>query len=272
MSTMRILVWNNKGGVGKTTIAVHLYFHMILRLVSVRERSRMEPFAQPVPSINNVGWILLDLDRKKDALAWASRHSDPVLRKGRLTAAAEDNDEHGYGGVVTDVNEARDYWALIVDGPPNVEFLDTVEQHLEISEEDMMLVPVNGRLALDGAVTVAQEIQSRQLGPLRVVLVVNMSDPRDDLVQPELDAVRDLRESMGVEVYDTAIPRSDAIREAELRGIPAWDVPGGPQSLGVSALQGLCRWVARGASKDKLGPDLIDNVEMWNRLSIVPNE
>ena len=217
-----ILVHNHKGGTGKTMMAVHLALYM---------------------AAQGQSWAFWDVDAQCNAMSWVTEHEwegeDGIVIPGDGDTAdlvATISSEHAVGSS-----------HLLVDTPPAESILDFVGQHITMNASDMIVCPVNGRLSIDGAIKVAEEMAHTGC---RVVLVPNFTDPRDAHAQEEIAAIEQLADmtDANVEVFQMAIPRNEKyMREAELRGVPVWDRPHASRTHMVKALTAFCEWVTRGA-------------------------
>ncbi|PSQ81661.1 MAG: hypothetical protein BRD41_01990, partial [Bacteroidetes bacterium QS_1_63_11] len=97
-------------------------------------------------------------------------------------------------------------------------------------------------LAIDGAVKVAEEVAS--IG-CRVVLVANLTDPKDAHAREEIHALEEMAdlENLNAEIFQLAIPRNDKyMREAEEKGVPIWDLPHANRTHTGKALRAFCEW------------------------------
>ena len=219
----RVVVHNHKGGTGKTMFAVHL-------------AEFMADQGQP--------WHVLDADDQCNAIAWLTAHAwegeESILLPGKGRR------EEMVVTVNPSVGAQSDH--LVVDTPPEANALADLQQAgIGLGPKDLLVCPVSGRFGIDGAIKVAEE--ANQFG-CRVVAVLNMTDPKDPHAAEEIKAVRELEkvEDLGIEVFKMAIPRNDKyIREAELKGEPAWDLAHAGRTHTVQALRAFVRWVAQGA-------------------------
>ena len=228
-----ILVHNHKGGTGKTMLAVHLAFHLASK-------------GQP--------WGLWDTDAQYNAMSWITGHEWEGEKGIRLSGDGTTAELMA----TTEFEIAKGKNHLIVDTPPAESILDFVGKHVRLNADDMIVCPVNGRLSIDGAITVAEEAAP---SGCRVVLVPNLTDPRDNHAREEINAIQELAAAteVNVEVFQMAIPRNDTyMREAELKGVPVWELPHARRTHTAKALLAFCDWVAVGAPPEANRPDVYE--------------
>lgn len=224
-----ILVHNHKGGTGKTMLTVHLGLYM---------------------AAEGQSWRLWDVDSQCNAMSWTTQHE--WEGEGALSVSSDGGED-----LIATVEKRyiRGASHLLVDTPPAESILDFVGEHIKISKRDMIVCPVNGRLSIDGAIKVAEEMAHTGC---RVVLVPNLTDPRDSHAREEIAAIERLADmnDVNLEVFQMAIPRNDKyMRDAELRGVPVWDIPHASRTHTVKALRAFCDWIARGAPPEENHPD-----------------
>lgn len=148
---MKIAVYNNKGGVGKTSLVAHVGFRAIEKRQVI---------------------TVLDADRQHNTMDW-------------LTSGQWDGNATVLMGTVTvtrDISEA-DANIVIIDCPPAFEVVSLY------NDVDIWIVPVNGRFSVSGAMGVIDEIKKIDRNP-RIVLVPNMVDIRSDLGSAEMREIQ----------------------------------------------------------------------------------
>ncbi|MCS3955559.1 hypothetical protein GGP81_002090 [Salinibacter ruber] len=223
-----ILVHNHKGGTGKTMLSVHLAHYLA--------RQGQE-------------WCLWDADQQGNAMSWITEFQwdgAPTIRlsdEGQAELIATVDEEDAIG---------RD--RLLVDTPPSDNTIEKVSSGLEIGPETLLICPVSGRLSVDGAVKVTEEVAS---SGCRVLLVANLTDPKETHAREEIHALEEMTElkELNAEAFQLAIPRNDKyMREAEEKGIPIWDLPHSGQTYTGKALRAFCEWVHRGAPPEENPP------------------
>lgn len=149
---MKIVVYNNKGGCGKSTLTCHVAFSAIER-------------GYPL--------TVIDADRQNNAMQWLSAHE-------------WDGDESydvGSIHVTTDI-ETDDSGLVIVDAPPAFDFVQNFKS------ADVWIIPVSGRFSVSGAMNVIEEV--RLVGRGRIVLVANMCDVNTMIGKTEIEQIRKL--------------------------------------------------------------------------------
>ncbi len=150
---MVIATYNNKGGVGKSTLAAHIAFRA----------------ADLGKSLS-----VCDADRQLNTMAWLSGHQ----------YTDEDSFEVGSVQVTTSL-DAVEHGVVVIDCPPAFEVVK------RFPDVDAWLIPVGGRFALDGAVNVVGEIRRVEKQP-RIVLVANKVNPNTEIGKHELEEIKKL--------------------------------------------------------------------------------
>jgi chromosome partitioning protein len=222
----RIIVHNHKGGTGKTMIAVHLAEHLAEQ-------------GQP--------WCLLDADPQCNGISWITGHA--WQGEGAVRLPGEGRRAALVATVEPEVAARHD--RMLVDTPPSDDALERLAGwNLGPGPGDVVVCPAGGRFAIDGAIKVAEEV-----GPMgaRVVVVANQTDPKEGHGAEEIQALRELEAvaESGIEVFKMAIPDNKKyMRQAELEGVPVWELPHAPRTHAARALEAFCRWVAQGAPRE----------------------
>ena len=150
---MKIAIYNNKGGVGKTSLTAHIGF-------------RAMELDQEV--------TIVDADRQHTSMDWLTNgkwdgNSTVEVSSVKLT---------------TDIREA-DGDLVIIDCPPAFE---VVENYPDV---DIWIVPVSGRFSVMGAMTVIDEIKAINKSS-RIVLVANMVDINTKFGNAQLKEIKKL--------------------------------------------------------------------------------
>lgn len=205
MTTMKtIAVYNNKGGIGKTTFSVHL------ALYAVKHRIRT---------------LVVGLDRQGDVCRWLAG-GDCELQDGLHFRKGD------YLQVIYSPMELPDriknYELVIADCPPAVEVVDKLSA-------DLWLVPLDGRLAMENLGNIYPSL--KQANGI-ITLVLNRCDLAGKRV---VDGLREAAEQIpNAVVRGEPIPASAAIAKAAEYFRPVWEVPYGRGTLGDRAMQKLC--------------------------------
>lgn len=223
-----ILSHNHKGGTGKTMLAVHLAHHLA--------RAEHE-------------FCLWDADKQGNAMAWVTEHQWDGRPDVRYT-------EEGQSDVIATIRQgtALEQDRLIIDTPPTENLIRDLLGIVDLTEEDVLVCPVNGRFAIGGAIKVAEEVAGTGC---RVVLVPNLTDPKDSHARSELGALEEVAalDRINAEVFQLAIPRNDRyMRRAEEKGVPIWDLDHANRTHTAKALRAFCSWIEQGAPPDDNPP------------------
>ncbi|MEJ2309393.1 MAG: ParA family partition ATPase [Gammaproteobacteria bacterium] len=177
-----IALVGNKGGAGKTTLAINL----------------ASAFNELAPT------VLLDADPQGSSLQWFNIAGDDcVLNVADASIGVEDQ-----------VRSAEDVSYCVVDCPPSVHS-DQTRDALRVS--DLVIIPVQpSPLDLWASVHIETEVnKARKVNPgLRALLVINQSEPRTRLSRLAADALQEL----SLPAASTAIRRRVAHRNAILQG------------------------------------------------------
>lgn len=224
---MIIAVYNNKGGVGKTTLSTSIAFRAKEKGISL---------------------LFIDADKQMNGIKWLS--NDTWNREEELMI--------GSLRCVTDLNDSayeRANDIVVIDCPPEYEFVD------KLQKVDIWLVPVKGRFSLDGASNLITSLRKDNRNNERIVFVSNMLDVQTEIGQKQIKEAQ----TLGVELYKYAIARSLNFEKAEDMCVPVWDVPYAQRSGAVQALLLFSDWALRGCqSKGTYGDT--DNAKILSRV------
>lgn len=226
---MRVIVACHKGGTGKTVTAAHLCFHLARQGTEV------------------CAW---DTDLQGNLLSWLTEHQWTGQESFRLS-----EDDQADIICTTEPATARSHKPLVVDTPPEIGAINDLRETIGLSEEDLIVCPTNGRLAVEGGITIAQEIAD--VG-CRVLFVANKTDPKTQIAREELAGLEEAAEfdELSIELFKMAIPSNiKYMRKAEKRGVPVWDLDYANRTHTAKALRSLCEWIAEGAPRDNNPPD-----------------
>jgi cellulose biosynthesis protein BcsQ len=151
---MKIVVYNNKGGVGKSTLVCHTAFRA---------------------AEQNISLNVIDADQQCNSMAWLSGHQwngDEAFNRGSVS-------------VTTNINSAQFHNVTLIDASPAFNFVQNV------SDVDIFIIPVSGRFSVDGAINVISQVNQKSPGS-RLVLVANMSEANTNFGQSELEQIKKL--------------------------------------------------------------------------------
>lgn len=188
-------VINSKGGVGKTTLAVHWAIWL----------------AKGGGSMSRVAFI--DADPQESASQWL-QEAVPELPVFRV---------HGARAIVEKIEaEGARYRHIIADGPAKLD----VESIALVGVADLVLVPMGGSV-LDlrgaiGAVEIIQDVRRQRGGRPRAAIVLNRIQPWTRLGKETIAAVREL----GLPVCKTQIVQRTAYADASGQACPVWELGG----------------------------------------------
>lgn len=224
----RIIVHNHKGGTGKTMVTVHLAIYLARRGIDL---------------------CLWDADRQNNAINWITEYQWDGSDTVRLSA-------DGNAEVLATIHQetALAQEPLIIDTPPTEGTVSDLLHAVELGKNDMLICPANGRLAIGGAVKVAEEISGTGC---RLILLPNQTDPKDEHARKEIRALEELAalDRVDAEVFQLAVPRNDRfMRRAEEQGIPIWDLPHASKTHTEKSLRAFCEWIARGGPPEENPP------------------
>lgn len=247
-----IILHNHKGGSGKTTLAVHLVLYLAEHGEDV---------------------VLLDLDEQDNAIRWVSRltwdGSDAIRvdldTPGDILCVSEHAE---YALEVAEKIDAR----LVVDTPPTASIFEDMPAVLHPTERDLFIIPATGRMSLDGAVSVLEEIEVRGF-ETRPRMIVNQTDPKDGPV-----SVRKIESVLALEdrftdllTFRAAIPRNEKFEAAEGHARAMWEIPYADRTYSAQALRAACGWIVSGAGirgiRGDTGPDKLSK-DLQQRLWI----
>ena len=148
---MKIAIYNNKGGVGKTSLTAHVGFRAMETKQCI---------------------TVVDADRQNNSMDW-------------LTGGEWDGNstvERGSVKVTNDILEAEGD-LVVIDCPPAFE---VVQNYPDV---DVWIIPVNGRFSVIGSMTVIDEIKN--INPnARIVLIANMVDASTKFGKVQLDEIK----------------------------------------------------------------------------------
>ena len=209
-----IVFFNNKGGIGKTTLSVHLAL-----------------FA----SARRIRTMVVCLGRQGDICRWLAR-GDCRVHDG-LFFRVNDYLQVLYSPMELS-NDIKNIDLLIVDCPPAVEVVDKVTA-------DLWIVPLDGRLAMENLGNIHDSL-CRADGS--ILLVLNRCDLIGKRALEGLRAAARLGPGARVRGEPNPTPGATAKGAATIRF--AWDVPYGRGTQGDQAIQKLCSEVLNDCGLD----------------------
>ncbi|MCA9720532.1 MAG: ParA family protein [Myxococcales bacterium] len=196
-------IYNNKGGVGKTTLAVHLAFYA---------------------SDQGISTTAVGLDSQGDMFRWladpdAPEDGDGMYKRGeKLTVLYSPKEQPAIKDEL-----------VIIDCPPAVETV------LDVSVS-IWVVPLLDRMSFENMHTVLRDLHESSD---QIWLVINRAGQAGDAAARELaKAVKLVRNAY---CYPNPIPNSKTIARAIEHRVPAWDVPWGGKARGTQVLRGFCK-------------------------------
>ena len=152
---MIICVYNNKGGVGKTTLSTAVAFRAIEK---------------------DFPLVFIDKDKQCNSMKWLSNdtwNGEEYYKKGSVE-------------VTTDFNYLDNSKINIIDAPPEFSFA----RH--INKADIWIVPIKGRFSLDGAVALITELKQSGRENERLVFVSNMTDMNSEIGRKQVEEAKSL--------------------------------------------------------------------------------
>jgi cellulose biosynthesis protein BcsQ len=219
----RITFWNRKGGVGKTTICVHVGY-------------RLGELGSKV--------AIIDLDTQGNAYMWLSSYQNEGLDKGKAYSLEDENIDLTVlyaSGMTKEEIESwiadGDFDYVLYDCPALLKLTD------KFGDVDLWIVPIEGRLSIEGAVNVKDEIDLIK-GKGQILIVPNKTNARSKVNQTDIDSCN----LLGADgVWGSVLPSAETVRRSEHRGKPCWKVRYGSGTNISHALMSLGDWIHRGA-------------------------
>lgn len=224
---MKVCLYNNKGGCGKTTLACAIAFRAMEQ---------------------NMPMVLIDADKQMNSMKWIS--NDNYM--------GEESYEKGSIRMTTNLDELNRYTGLtVVDAPPDYNFIENIDS------VDVWIIPVKGRFSLDGAVNVITQLKQAGRGNERVVFVSNMADPQTVIGQKQINEAK----TIGVELFKFVISKHLSFDKAEDMCCSVWSVPYSMRASAVQAIQLFADWALRGCPDRATYGETDIDVKLLKRLS-----
>jgi|GEM_PF-5355713 len=186
-----ISVMNHKGGVGKTFLSLHL-----------------------VKGLSMLDYKVLgvDYDTQGDLMKWGSRGK--WRGEKRLNVDGAD-----FVFSPGDIYLEDKYDFVVVDGRPEYSAMPTLFNY-----SDMLIVPVDGRLSMDGAEDVASVRKEIKKTSIPIVIVRNKMETLRGLNQKETKILQALADRYQVKIDVLSLPYSPSVRMAEVSFLTLWDI------------------------------------------------
>ena len=170
---MIVSILNEKGGCGKTTIAINL--------------------AHAMQVMNNGKILLIDADIQATARDWHEASRGEILNVVGLDRSTLDKDIKAV---------AYDYSWIFVDGPPRLNKI-TISA---LKCSDVVLIPVqpspNDTWAVDGFVDLVADRISATDGKLKAAFVVSREVKNTTIGKEIRDLLKEYKESHGISTFD----------------------------------------------------------------------
>ncbi len=228
--------YNRKGGVGKTTLALHTILHA--NNLGIEGLNKFD--------IRNI--LVLDKDEQGSLCQWLSGYKWEGQEEFKLSRYI---DVRFLGDIYEE--DFQKYDLIVIDFPPQVTILDEMED-LYKKIVDTFIVPVQGRLSLNSAEEL-KNIFNDLSETNKVILVPNGTDVRYAVGRKEMELIKAIAGNENIdqiEVFDFSIPHHQVVRKAEMLGQATWEVPYGIRAKATKNLQVLAEWILLGKRRAKL--------------------
>lgn len=205
---MRLVTfWNHKGGVGKTTLAVHQAYRAAARGLRV---------------------LLVDVDEQGNSFMWLTGGADKQrLRDGAVHEwSPQCLVMYSPSGVPSPAHLAK-YDLVIIDTPPAI----GVPKKLNLPNADLYVVPIDGVMGLAGAANVHADLGRGA----PILFVLNKADAGGKRVQDGLLAELN---RPGITTWPDPVPDNAAIARSGAQFVPVWDVLA-PSQYATESMTGL---------------------------------
>lgn len=201
VSTFKIAVMGRKGGVGKTSTAIHLAGH----LGALGQRT-----------------LLIDGDDRQYATGWVR-----AAPEGKPMPFEVD----GIGGLM----RAAEYDAVVIDSEadPSEAEIGTLGRNTHV----IVLPVVAERQAVDGLRQTVRTLDASGAPRARVRALLTMDTRRGSVTREAREGI----EALGVTVLASTIRNTTLFRDASNDGVLIWRQPGGPPKMAWEDYRGVLR-------------------------------
>jgi cellulose biosynthesis protein BcsQ len=200
-----VAFYNNKGGVGKTTFAVHCALRAALH--------------------HRLRTVAVGMDRQGDILRWLSG-GEAMVGDGAVHRHSPNL------AVVYSPNQQPNFKLnvdlLVLDASPSLALAGTVQA-------DLVVIPVDGRLAVDDLQNALPDLTESRA---KLLVVPNRADGGG---KTTLAALRRATAKVpNIEVWSSIVPQSPALQRSADYYRPVWETPYGAGSDGDKMMRALC--------------------------------
>lgn len=240
-----IAIFNQKGGVGKTTTNINLAACLAMKNKKILvldidpQGNTTSGLGVQKRSLNKTSYDLLiedDLDIKQVILQTSTRNLDLVpasvdLAGAEIELVQKDGREKRLKKALDQVRDEYDY--MFIDCPPSLGLL-TINA---LTAVDSVLIPIQCEFyALEGVSQLVSTVDlvKKRFNPSLVIqgVILSMFDGRTNL---SIQVVEEVKRFFGDKLYNTVIPRNVRLAEAPSYGVPITTYD--PRSKGAKAYQ-----------------------------------
>lgn len=220
-----IAVANQKGGVGKTTIAFHLAHYLTRRgrvlVIDLDPQGSLTSSFLPPADVQDRNSIMLAFGDEIPTPAEVSQNLDLLGANISLSKREAVKDEDVLASVRWVLSEiATPYASVVIDVPPTLGQLFVAA----MLAADVLVVPILPDEYLDMAIDgMAQSIAAvrRKWNPNLSVAGIVLNQVRYNVVD-DRETIQRVRAKYGTAVFDAELPLANAIRGAMKRHMPVW--------------------------------------------------
>lgn len=240
-----IAIFNQKGGVGKTTTNINLAACLAMKNKKILvldidpQGNTTSGLGVQKRSLNKTSYDLLiedDLDIKQVILPTSTKNLDLVpasvdLAGAEIELVQKDGREKRLKKALDQVRDEYDY--MFIDCPPSLGLL-TINA---LTAVDSVLIPIQCEFyALEGVSQLVSTVDlvKKRFNPSLVIqgVILSMFDGRTNL---SIQVVEEVKRFFGDKLYNTVIPRNVRLAEAPSYGVPITTYD--PRSKGAKAYQ-----------------------------------